>query len=86
MPDTLTPSDIQRELACRLPGASKKELVKLAEIFVDLAAGKYITGKRWEKAKRNTAICTLFNGKNIRYLARQFHLSPRHIRRLVGKK
>lgn len=86
MPDTLSPSDIQKELARRLPNASKEELEKLALVFVDLAAGKYITGKRWEKAKRNAAIRALYDGHNLRQLAHQFHLSPRHIRRLARKK
>ena len=86
MPDTLTPLDIQKELARRLPHSSTEELDRLATIFVDLAAGKYITGKRRAKTRRNVAIRALYDGHNISQLARQFELSPRHIRRLTEKK
>ncbi len=85
MPDTLTPGDIKKELALRLPDTSNEELEKLALAFVDLAAGKYVTGKRLAIAKRNAAIRALYDGHNLHQLAAQFQLSPRHIRRLTDK-
>ena len=85
MPDTLGPFDIKQELARRLPSLSVQEINHLTEVFVDLAAGKYITGKRLTQSMRNAAIRTLFDGSNLRELARRFSLSTRQIRRLAEK-
>jgi len=86
VPDTLTPEDIKRELARRLAEVPEQEREKLTAVFIELAAGKYITGKRWNKARRNALIRSLFDGRNLHQLARDFDLSPRHIRRLAAGK
>jgi Mor family transcriptional regulator len=86
MSDTLSPEEIRRELAGRLPDLSAEQLERLASAFVELAAGKYVTGRRWAVAKRNRIIQAMYDGSNIRELARQFGLSPRHVRRLTRLK
>ncbi|MEW5701624.1 MAG: hypothetical protein AB1792_05285 [Candidatus Zixiibacteriota bacterium] len=85
MGDALTPAEIEQELARRLPGFSAVQIEELTRAFVDLAAGKYVTGKRWVRTWRNATIRSLFNGLNGRELARQFDLTPRQIRRLIEK-
>jgi len=85
MSDVLTPAEIEQELARRLPTFSAAEIEELTRAFVDLAAGKYVTGKRWVHRWRNTAIRSLFNGLNGRDLARRFDLTPRQVRRLIEK-
>ena len=84
--DTITPSEIRAELASRFPKLNVQEIEELTAVFVQLAGGKYVTGKRLEKARRDAAICKLFDGSNLRNLARQFHLSLRHLRRVIGGK
>ncbi|HUU45063.1 MAG TPA: hypothetical protein VM118_04955 [Acidobacteriota bacterium] len=86
MSDTLSPEEIRRELAGRLPDLSPEQLERLATAFVDLAAGKYISGRRWAVARRNRVIQALYDGSNIGELARRFGLSPRHVRRLTRSK
>ena len=85
-PDTITPLEIRAELANRLPKLTAKQIEDVTAVFVQLAGGKYVTGKRLEKARRDTAICKLFDGNNFGDLARQFHLSLRHLRRVIGGK
>ena len=86
MSDTLSPEEIQRELASRLPDIPADQLERLASAFIDLAAGKYISGRRWVVERRNQMINTLYDGSNIRELAHRFGLSPRHVRRLTRAK
>ena len=85
MPETLMPEDIQRELARRMPRLSRVQIEELTRVFLELAGGKYITGKLWAKRRRNGAIRMLFDGKNLLQLARQFHLTTRQVRRVVEK-
>jgi Mor family transcriptional regulator len=85
-PDTITPTEIRAELAIRFPKRTAQEIEDLTSVFVQLAGGKYVTGKRLEKIQRNAAICTLFDGANLRDLADRFGLSPRHLRRLIAGK
>ena len=85
-PDTITPDDIRAELCRRFPKRSAHEIEELTAVFLQLAGGKYVTGKRLEKIQRNAAICTLYDGANLRDLADQFDLSPRHLRRLIAGK
>ena len=85
-PDTITPNEIRAELARRFPERTAQEIEEFTTVFVQLAGGKYVTGKRLEKARRDAAICRLFDGANLRDLASQFHLSLRHLRRVVGGK
>jgi len=85
MPDTLTPDELLTELSRRLPWLPPRQLETLTGVFLEIAGGKYVTGKRWSNERRNTAIRDLYNGTNLLHLARRFHLSPRHIRRLAAR-
>jgi Mor family transcriptional regulator len=85
MSDILTPAEIEQELARRLPEFTAAQVEKLTRAFVDLAAGKYVTGKRWVHTWRNATIRSLFNGLNARELARRFDLTPRQVRRLMER-
>ena len=69
-----------------MPDLPLLELERLAGIFVHLAAGKYVSGKHWEKEIRNGKICDCFAGGNYKELAGRFGLSTRQIRRLLKKK
>jgi Mor family transcriptional regulator len=85
-PDTITPLEIRAELAGRFPKLTVQEIEELTSVFVELASGKYVTGKRLEKVRRDATICKLFDGNNLGDLARQFHLSLRHLRRVIDGK
>lgn len=85
-PDTIGPNEIRAELASRLPKLTAQEIAELTTHFVQLAGGKYVTGKRLEKSRRNAAICTSFDGANLEELATRFNLSLRHLRRVVNGK
>ena len=85
MTDTLTPTEIRRELVRRLPMFSGQQIEDLTRTFVDLAAGKYVVGSRWVKRQRNAVIRNLYDGTNLIKLAEVFHLSARQLRRLTEK-
>ena len=85
MPDTIGPGEIRQELRSHLPHLSARQLEELTEIFVELSAGKYVSGKHWETEKRNILIRHFFTGHNYKELAHKFGLSSRHIRRLLRK-
>jgi Mor family transcriptional regulator len=85
-PDTIGPNEIRDELASRLPDRSSEEIDRLTAVFVQMAGGKYVSGKRLSKAQRNTAICTSYDGANLEDLARRYQLSTRHVRRLIHGK
>ena len=85
MSDILTPMEIRAELSKRFPKLPTNELQNLTDAFIDIAAGRYVSGKRIVKARRNKELLYMFTGNNYFELAEKFGLSRRHVRRLLSK-
>ena len=85
MSDILTPSEIRAELSRRFPKLPLNELENLTDTFTDIAAGRYVSGKKIVKAKRNKELMRMFTGNNYLALAKEFGLSHRHVRRLLSR-
>jgi Mor family transcriptional regulator len=64
----------------------RSKIENLVALFVDIASGKYVSGKRVMKERRNIDIERLFNGVNYLELASKFNLSIRQVRRLINKR